>query len=280
MFPVLIQVGPLTIYSYGVFLGLSCVTGAHLAVALSERSGIPRAKAWWFTLIVIAVGLVGGRVHDVIVNGGGWSELLALVHSGRTAYGAFLSATAAALFAAWRLKVNFWRFGDAAAPTMALGLALTRIGCFLAGCDYGVRCDPPWGLCFPPNSPAWKDQGLVDLTKPSLPVFPVQLLESGLSALIFAALMWLWYRRPRREGTVLLGFFVLYGLVRAALEQARGDSGRGVILGLSTSTTIGLATALVAAIAALPPLSRLRGDAGPVLEPPPEPDPEPQEQAP
>ena len=269
MFPVLIQVGPLTIYSYGVFLGLSCVAGAHLAVALCERSGTERARAWWFTLVVILIGLVGGRVHDVIVNGGGLAELFKLVHSGRTAYGAFLSATLAAVAASRWLGVPFWRFGDAAAPGMALGLALTRIGCFLAGCDYGVRCDPPWGVCFPPDSPAWHDQGLVDLTKPSLPVFPVQLAESALSGLIFAALMWLWYRRPRREGTVLLAFFALYGLARSSLEQLRGDSGRGELLGLSTSTTIGLLTALLAGLAAAPPLARLRPPAGPVLAPPP-----------
>lgn len=265
MHPILIP-GPLPIYSYGVFLGLSCVLGAHLAVWLCERGGVERARAWWFTLIVIAVGIVGGRVHDVIVNARPIAELFQLVHSGRTAYGAFLSATLAAVVASRLLAVPFWRFGDAAAPTMALGLALTRIGCFLAGCDYGVECEPPWGVRFPPTSPAWQDQGLVDLTQPSRPVFPVQLLESVLSAGITAALLWLWHRRPRREGAVLLGFFALYGLVRAGMEQLRGDSGRGELAGLSTSTTIGLITAGVAAAMYLPPLARLRPEAGPILD--------------
>lgn len=278
MHPVLIQLGPLKIYSYGVFLGFSCVLGAHLAVYLAQRSGIAAARAWWFTITVIVVGILGGRVHDVIVNQRGLSELFALVHAGRTAYGAFLSATIAAVVASRVLQVGFWRFADAAAPTMALGLSLTRIGCFLAGCDYGVRSDR-YGIPFPPGSPAWDDQlaaGEINLSATeTLPVLPVQLLECLLAAAIFAGLMALWFRRPRREGDVLLGFFGLYGLVRAGIEQLRGDSGRGELLGLSTSTTIGLLTALGAALLAfLPQLRRLRPEAGPVLDvPPPEPRP-------
>lgn len=277
MFPVLVQLGGLKIYTYGVCLGLSCVLGGHIAVYLSARSGIRERQAWWFALSVILIGIVGGRVHDVAVNAPDlatfFREMTKLEHAGRTAYGAFVSATLAAIVVGRVLGVSFWRFGDAAAPTMALGLGLTRIGCFGWGCDYGCRVDPPWGVSFPPHSPAWGDQvqaGLLAPTAPgSLPVLPMQLIESAAGFLIGAILVRTWFRRPRREGSNLLLFFVLYGLVRALLEQWRADSGRGELLGLSTSTTIGLGTALAGLVLLLvPPLAALRPEAGPVLPPP------------
>lgn len=277
MMPVLIELpGGLRLHGYGVMLGLSCVLGAHLAVYLSRRSAISRREAWRFAITVIVIGLVGGRVHDVAINARSAGEflgaLLQLEHSGRTAYGAFLSATLGAVFASRVLGVSFWRFGDAAAPTMALGLGLTRIGCFLAGCDYGVR-SPGWGVCFPRGSPAWEDQwqrGDIPFgAASSLPVFPVQFVESAAGFAIFGLCLAVWFRRPRREGAVLLTFFASYGLARAAIEQLRDDAGRGVLLDMSTSTTIGLATALAAAaLTWTPALARLRDEAGPVLPPP------------
>jgi phosphatidylglycerol:prolipoprotein diacylglycerol transferase len=278
MWPILFELpGGRPIFSYGVMLGLSCVLGAHLAVYLSQRSGIERKRAWWFAVFVILVGLVGGRVHDLIVNDAPLSEWLKFQHSGRTAYGAFLSAIAGAVLGAKLFKVSFWRFADAAAPTMALGLGLTRIGCFMYGCDYGFQSEA-WGVCFPRGSPAWTDQhdaGQIDfLAEQSLPVFPTQLPSSVVGFTIFAILMVAWFRRPRREGSILLLFLLTYGLGRAGLEVFRADAGRGQLMGLSTSTTIGLTTAVgAAAFLLVPALARLRGDAGPVLDLPDEDEP-------
>lgn len=276
MWPVLVQIGELRLWTYGVCLGLSCVMGGHIAVYLAARSGIPERKAWAFAITVIAVGILGGRLHDVAINAPDlatfFREIVKLEHSGRTAYGAFLAGTLAALVAGPLLKVGFWRFADAAAPTMALGLGLTRIGCFGYGCDYGARSDGWWGVRFPRGSPAWGDQVDAKLIPPgaaeSLPVLPLQLAESAVGFAIGGLCVWAWFRRPRREGSILLLFFFTYGLCRALLEVWRADSGRGTLLGLSTSTTIGLVSAATAALLASPALARLRPMAGPVLPPP------------
>lgn len=277
MLPVLFHLpGGIPIFSYGVALGLSCVIGAHVAVYLAARSGIDEGRAWRFAVAVIVIGLVGGRIHDVAINAESFSEfvseMLRLRHAGRTAYGAFLSASIAAVVTARVLKVPFWRFADAVAPTMALGLGLTRIGCFLWGCDYGVRTDD-WGVRFPAGSPAWQDQidqGLIGRdAATSLPVFPIQLVESAAGFAIGAFLLWAWFRRPRREGSVFLGFFATYGLVRALLEVWRADEGRGELAGMSTSMAIGLFTSVPALLLIfLPPLARWRPPAGAILPPP------------
>lgn len=270
------QLGPLTLHGYGIMLGFSCVFGAHLAAYLSARSGITSKKAWKIILTVIVAGIVGGRVHEIVVTGQPFSKLLEFQHSGRTAYGAFLIATVFGFLACKGLRVPFWRFADAAAPTMALGLGITRIGCFLAGCDYGLRSDR-FGLTFPQGSPAWGDQlragDIATDAARSLPVLPTQLLSSLVGLVIFALCMKLWFRRPRREGDVTLFFFGAYGLARAGLELLRGDRGRGELGGMSTSTTIGLVSvAVVLAFVLVPKLRALRAEAGEILDLEPEPE--------
>lgn len=276
MLPILIELGPIKLYSYGVMLGLSCVLGAHLAVYLAGRSGIAEKKAWWFALTVILVGLVGGRVHDVAINatsvGDFFAQMVKLQHAGRTAYGAFLAGSLSAIVASRVLQVPFFRMLDAIAPTAALGLGLTRVGCFLWGCDYGVRSDA-WGVAFPAGRPAWEDQvaaGVIPNTAThSLPVFPIMLVESAVGFAIGGFLLWAWFRRPRREGTIFLGFYGLYGVARALLEVWRADAGRGEVLGMSTSMAIGIFTAGPALLLTfVPPLARLRPECGPVLPPP------------
>jgi phosphatidylglycerol:prolipoprotein diacylglycerol transferase len=275
------------VYSYGVMLGLSCVLGAHLAVYLAERSGISSKTAWWWVLVVIVVGVASGRVHELIVQGRLFSsEALEVSHSGRTAYGGFIGGVLSGILAARFLGVSFWRLADAAAPTLALGLGITRVGCFMYGCDYGFRSDA-WGLSFPPGSPACRDQldagllqALADGSFPaSLPVFPAQLLASLVGWLLFGLCLWVWFRRPRREGTVLLVFALAYGLARAGLEALREDMGRGQLMGMTTSTTIGFGTAAVSlALLFVPKLRNLRPDAGEVLDVPSE-DPAPEPKA-
>jgi phosphatidylglycerol:prolipoprotein diacylglycerol transferase len=281
MYPVLFRIPFIDapVYAYGVMLGLSCVLGAHLAVYLCSRSGIKRNSAWWFALIVIVIGVASGRLHELLVQGKLFSsQAFEVSHSGRTAYGGFIGGTVAAIVAARYLKVPFWRFADAAAPTLALGLGLTRIGCFLYGCDYGFRSEN-YGVVFPGGSPASRDHveaGLLSMLPSgaypdSLSVFPAQLLASFLGFLLFGFTLWIWFRRPRRAGTVFLTFGLLYGIGRAGLEALREDSGRGTLFGMTTSTTIGLVTAaLTIGALAIPQLARLREDAGPVLDPPPE----------
>jgi phosphatidylglycerol:prolipoprotein diacylglycerol transferase len=278
MRPVLFYLpGDIPVYSYGIMLGLSCVLGAHLAVYLAERAGIDSKRAWWFMLTVIVCGIAGGRLHELWVQGKLFSSAtLEVTHSGRTAYGGFLFGTLAGVLFARFTKMSFWRFADAVAPTLALGLGLTRIGCFLYGCDYGVRSDA-WGVVFPPGSPASEDHVEANLLSvlpdgslpPSLPVLPAQLFASAVGFVLFGVLLWAWFRRPRREGSVFLLFAACYGVARAGLEALRSDEGRGELLGLSTSTTIGILTAsLAVALMVVPALKALRAEAGEVLPPP------------
>lgn len=111
-----------------------------------------------------------------------------------------------------------------------LGLGLAKLGCFSAGCCWGLRSDSPLAVAFPPGSPAFRDQslhGLIAWDAPAaLPVLPVQLFETASMVLLWAALR-LVSRRPLKPGQLSCLFLFGYALVQATMETMRGDPHRG-----------------------------------------------------
>jgi phosphatidylglycerol:prolipoprotein diacylglycerol transferase len=175
-----------------------------------------------------------------------WAKFWA---GGLTYYGGLIGASAAAVWLLRRDKFPFWKAADMAGFAVPLGLAFGRMGCLLAGCCYGKETSLPWGLSFPPRSPASLGEfksGLLstDMTW-SLHVHPTQIYESaGSLAVAAAALLWV-HPRKRYDGQVFLFFIVSYALVRFAIEFLRSDD-RGGGFGLSTSQWLGLVLAAAA----------------------------------
>jgi phosphatidylglycerol:prolipoprotein diacylglycerol transferase len=168
---------------------------------------------------------------------------------------------------------------DAAAVGISVAHWIGRLGCFLRGCDYGILAEGKlaWiGVSFPagPRGPglpagdlatACDDQIRAGLIPPgstwSLPVVPTQLIEVAIELGLTISLWWYLTRKPRpRAGSAFLIYWIAYGIARVLLEQLlRGDPGRGTLLGVSTSTAIGLGTSLLALVFLfVPQLARLR----------------------
>ncbi|AKV02392.1 Prolipoprotein diacylglyceryl transferase [Labilithrix luteola] len=177
-----------------------------------------------------------------------WAKFWA---GGLTYYGGFLGATAAAVFLLRRDKFPFWKAADMAGFAIPMGLAFGRMGCLLAGCCFGATTDLPWGLSFPPRSPATeaqvKEHLLGSLRMWSLPVHPTQIYESAASLGIAAfCLFWL-LPRKRYDGQVFAASLALYAVARFLVEILRRDA-RGGAVGLSTSQLIGLGLLVAAAL--------------------------------
>ena len=169
-----------------------------------------------------------------------WAKFWA---GGLTYYGGFLGASAAAVFLLRRDRFPFWKAADMAGFAIPVGLAFGRMGCLLAGCCFGAQTSLPWGISFPPRSPASEEQSkdhlLESVRSWSHPVHPTQIYESG-ACLAIAALLLFWLMpRKRYDGQVFAGFLVLYAVARFLIEILRRDA-RGAFLGLSTSQLIGL----------------------------------------
>ena len=233
---------PVPIYSYGVMLGLSLVVGWYLTLGLCERDGMPK-ETMANTYVVTAIAAVAGsRILYILTNLEEFDSvgaLFAMRRGGLVAYGGFLGGLAGSLF--YLLSVQkfsfsgFLAWADAAVPSLGSGLMITRIGCYLFGCDFGKPlCDVQGGQCasswapgwlqklgtFPhwvegtleqgSGSPAWKEHvehlGLAHNAEHSLPVHPTQLYES-LVGLALLVLMLLSRRRQKFRGQILLLFW-------------------------------------------------------------------------
>lgn len=169
-----------------------------------------------------------------------WAKFWA---GGLTYYGGFIGAVTAAFFLLRRDRFPFWKAADMAGFAVPLGLAFGRMGCLLGGCCFGAPTDAPWGLSFPPGSPAsdaqFKAKELVSRQLESLPVHPTQIYEAAASIAIAAFCLLFVHPRKRYDGQVFVAFVVLYAIARALIEILRRDD-RGGLLGLSTSQLIGL----------------------------------------
>ncbi|MDO4492284.1 MAG: prolipoprotein diacylglyceryl transferase [Clostridia bacterium] len=132
------------------------------------------------------------------------------------------------------------RYTDLICPSFAIGQALGRIGCFLAGCCYGAPTTSAIGVIYP---------DIAETAAPSgIPLLPTQLMESVFLIFLSAFLTGM-FRKQRKQGTTTAWYFILYGIWRFIIEFFRSDE-RGAILGLSTSQFIGIFV-IVAGIAIL-----------------------------
>ena len=275
MHPVLFTIPGLNlpIHSYGVMLGISIVFGWFLTLHFGKPY-LPAPQLKKLILISGACALIGARLLAVFTTWHylNWSNpLLILIpgHTGLVAYGGFLGGFLGAYVYTRKTQLPLLAFADASAPALALGLGITRIGCFLYGCDYGrpiLDTAPHWlktiGVQFPnwasrfhgnpgfsthpalqKGAPAFWHQvhdGLLqsDATL-SLLVYPAQLIASMNGFVAFALLLIL-RKRCVFKGQLFLLFVMYYGFTRTLIEFIRGDFGRGVLLSLTTSQWIGI----------------------------------------
>ncbi len=283
MHPVLFSIptpwGAIPIYSYGVMLGSSLLFAWYYIMYMGKRvEGFNRELlASCFTWTAVGA-IVGARLLYILTNLdsydsiGSWFDLRS---GGLVAYGGFLGGFATAL-TFWRLKkIPLLPFADIAAPTLASGLMLTRVGCYLYGCDYGRPLQesapgwlqsagtfPKWDTEAYPTfacdqtingSPAYQhhlreypDQMVEQLS--SLAVHPTQIYESVAGLFLFIFATWLLVHRKFR-GQVFVTVAGLYGLWRFLIEYLRDDPERGFAFGFSTSQLISLALIPVCIIA-------------------------------
>jgi phosphatidylglycerol:prolipoprotein diacylglycerol transferase len=259
--------GSRPIFSYGVMMGLSFILGWSLVVHLCRRDGIDAKLASACMLVTVITSLVGGRLMHFASSP---TAVLTLANffkfdeGGLVAYGGFIGGMLGGWFYMWWNNADGWVWLDNAAAPLALGLGVTRVGCFLFGCDYGVRTESSWALRFP----RWEDPDVALWIKRSSPAFvdhyrnvadnvanfshsvhATQLYESLVGFVAFGVLL-LWHPFKKFHGQIMLMFLGYYAVLRFALESIRGDADRGddVILAMSTSQLISVLILVVIAV--------------------------------
>lgn len=241
MHPELLHLGPIVLPAYGAALGVAFVLAILLLRRRAPEYGIDRETAVDMGIWLILSGLLGAKLLLLVVEGPGYyltsfRGLLELFRAGGVFYGGLLGALVAAVFFVKVKKVPFLAFADAAAPAVALGQAIGRVGCLAAGCCWGGTCTKPWAITFT-DPKAGANVG-VPL---NIPLHPTQVYEAvGLLALVGFLL---WFGRGRVPGRTFSLYLVGAALLRFTVEVFRGDP-RGTVPGTSLSTSQGIAILL------------------------------------
>ena len=246
--------------AYELQLALALCLGLAFVLNAPALQRVARARLLAVTLATAMSGLVGAVLLPWLAVGAPPVDALAQLQL--VAYAGAAGGLVAAVASAMVLSVPLAPLLDVLAPASALGLALARIGCFVAGCDYGLPSSAWWAVRYPSwalaSEPRVASAALVDHVArglvpqeaaASLPVVPVQLLESLLGLALFAALVSL---GPGRSGRRPLVLAVGYGIGRFLLELLRGDADRGIqLLGTPWSTSQWASLVLIGAVLAV-----------------------------
>jgi phosphatidylglycerol:prolipoprotein diacylglycerol transferase len=236
------------LHTFGVFLAAAYLVALWWLMRSAKRAGLKGESIAGLGLWIIIGAILGAKAlmvirfyRDYLVNPADlWS--LATLQSAGDFYGGFIGAILAALIYFKRHpELPAWGTADISAPAIALGQAIGRIGCFMAGDDYGRPTDLPWGVTF--HHPDAADIGGAPL---GIPLHPVQLYESLTCLVLYFVLVRL-ARHKRFEGEIILAYSIFYALIRYFLEFLRGDADRGFVLGglLSTSQAIAIITLVI-----------------------------------
>jgi phosphatidylglycerol:prolipoprotein diacylglycerol transferase len=233
-----IDVGPFTIYSYGVLLAASYLLGLRLAMWRAKKWGLDARRVLDLGIYIIIAALVGAKLLLVVVDFDEFrsaGDLLALARSGGVFYGGLVLAVGVAFWYIARHGLPFWTTCDVFAPGIALGHVTGRLGCLAAGCCYGKPTDVPWAVVFT-NPLAAANVG----TPLGIPLHPTQIYEAGAALLILVLLLATERRGRPFPGRTFWAYMLLYAVSRYVIEIYRGDP-RGMVLGIwSTSQFISL----------------------------------------
>lgn len=257
MHPVLFKLGALEIRAYGLMLALSFLLGIYLSVYRAKKQGVNPNHIMDLSVIIIISAIIGSRLLYVLFHldefRGRWLDTINPFQSdgqiglaGLTVLGGvILSFISSYIFLKIR-NLSFYKIADIMVPAIGLGIFLTRIGCYLNGCCFGLPCEGGHAcVTFPMNSAAGSQF-------PGVPLIPAQLYSSAYGLIIFVSLL-VAERWKKFDGFLLALFFILYGISRFVIDFYRYYEDSMVILqmgerGLSLNQGISLLFVLVGII--------------------------------
>ena len=209
--------GQLVVTSYAAALILGFIAATALARPRLRARGIDTDHLRPILLLALLLGMAGARARYAWETPAPFrradgsldlQSLLDLDRGGMVWYGGLLLAAAGIVIYAWRKRLPVAVLADALAPSVALGLAIGRIGCFLNGCCHGRATTVPWAVASP--------------HPPHALIHPTQLYETVAGAALCGALLLIDRCQPRR-GLIAALFCIGYGAWRFVNEGLRND---------------------------------------------------------
>ena len=205
--------------------------GIWRATRISKKRGIEPERVYDIALVILLSSIVGARLIYILLNPDteSFRNFFAVWQGGLSFHGGALFAIIFGYAYTKFAKLPFWKCADLIVPSVAIGYAFTRIGCFLNGCCYGAPTDLPWGVRF-------LEQGM--LTPPS---HPTQIYAAFASLLIFFILT-RFERLNRAPGFIFISYLGLYSIYRFLIEYLRaGFSAEMWMFGLTQAQGVSIA---------------------------------------
>jgi len=249
--------GGIPVFGYGfmMFIGFSSAT--WLASRRVMSIGQPPEVIFDMMMWALIPGLIGARIYYLVKYGSpvlakaqGVEKLVALValwDGGIVFYGSVIGGIVGVTAFCLRRRISPVAMFDVLAPSLLLGEAFGRIGCFLYGCCYGKACDLPWAVKFPPDSLTFEklaQEGVIARDAAStIALHPAQ-IYSSLAAFVLAGVLAWYFRRRPFDGAVMCLTAILYPISRYLLETLRGDISPGA-LGLKDAQVFSIVFTLI-----------------------------------
>ncbi|MYA76100.1 MAG: prolipoprotein diacylglyceryl transferase [Gemmatimonadetes bacterium] len=251
MHPILFEIGPLTVRSYGLLLAVSFIAGILLALRRSRARGLNQNQMINMSLLIMLAGIVGARIMYVIPH---WNEFSAnpldiispfqssgsIGLTGLTMYGGFIAAVLVSILYLRVNRLSIWKACDAFAPSIALGIGVSRVGCFMNGCCFGLPTESALGVVFPAFSAAGSFY-------PDVALHPAQLYNAVLGFGLFGLLMWL-DRKPRYDGFLFAVLLIAEPISRFFVDLFRyyeSSMTLGSLGGIALSVNQGISIVLI-----------------------------------
>ena len=225
---------------YGLMILVGAAAGIGVALLRAKKYHQQREDVLFCALFAGIGVAVGAKIlyiitilPDLIAN---WNTLIqdvnylfSLISGGFVFYGGLIGAVIMLMIYTRKYRLDTFTMMEVFAPAMPLVHAFGRLGCFCAGCCYGIPVDPPLGMIFAHSVAGPQD----------VPLLPIQLFESGLNVLLCIVLLLL-SKRIEKRGRLLGIYLICYAVMRFVLEFFRYDYVRGFLLGISTSQWISI----------------------------------------
>lgn len=228
----LISIGPITIYGYGLMIAIGIIAAFLVADYRAKKMNLDGDKIINIAIWVVIGGIFGAKLLYIITQ---IKEVLSNpksildIKEGFVVYGGIIGGVIAGFLYSKKAKIGFMQYFDLVMPSVALAQGFGRIGCFLAGCCYGIETTSHFGIIF--HESAFAPNGIR--------LLPTQLISSGLNFIHFIILI-LIAKISKKEGQVGGFYLIFYSVGRFILEFFRGDLARGSVGTLSTSQFISI----------------------------------------
>ena len=256
MYNDLFSIGPLTFHTYGLMTAIGIIAAYLLMERRAKQNNFTeeqQSKTLGLILFCLIFGYLGSKILYILTILPRLLKdpavFLQSLSGGWVVFGGLLGGMFGAwLFCHWQ-KLPVGRYFDLAFPAVALAQAFGRVGCFFAGCCYGVETDSAFSIVFQHSQYAPNHVHLV----------PTQLISAVLDLVLCLFLLWYEKNKEKYSGELAALYLILYSAGRFVLEFWRGDLIRGAVGPLSTSQFIGLFT-LLAGIVLLVLIRRKKGE--------------------